>query len=789
MQRSYWTVFGVLVLVATALAQSTTDLPVLSSSEAAAASSSILSVPADSSSFSSSVPASNIDSSSSIPAIASSAVSSTGAALPSATPGLANCSFVDGFVFRGSHALTLNRAGSIFTSVFWNEDAWDTRLDTDFVAVVGAVEGNIADVFNNTRGNGGHIDLHKSSSWSNTNGVQVNTQNVIGGDGGPGVGVMRTDYQSITSARLRNPLLISDDKPGVIDFYTSMYVSLGQFWQVSITPAGNASVVGAEFTVMPSAADASCKSTAQQTCPSGQGRRPAEDSINLIAIGTSDDACNSNSSWLAHLLIQSSIGGNKVESSLPIDYSSGVPTNLYKTSPTKAGQLDHIQVRYFSSRIEVWAALNGGSLVLLQSHPVVVPWSEVHVHLISTAYQTDIHPAAVCWASKVRDFLWKGFQASPLKHGRVEIWPKITGSIQNVPKQSGLTGFDLRAIDYAGQEPFNNLANVNLDRYQFENCTFKCYAYCAGYDWCQTAKVAENGLVDVAIQVPTVPAGQTIESVRLVYDIRNYRCSNINLGELLLPNGAGVPGNNNNPNSFNDTVTPPQDSGNSTVGNSTMLTSATADPSATAVPVSPSAPLAPSTADFYRMLPNGSGWRKDGSLYHGAVTCSTDNVTGNVSFALNSETTFVNLPGGETIRYFLTNGAAGEQWVHRSVDVPVSQLNFGDGATNTLHLRFNGQVLIDRIHFEFNYGCTGQTWSPPLSSIGASSAIATKPATASGSASNIPSIPNASATSKANTGPAITQTGSVEGSAASSLIASSGLALCMLVLAVFGVFA
>src|SRR5690349_10190803 len=129
-------------------------------------------------------------------------------------------SFFEPFTWAGDHAATINQANSmgapdhVGSTVWWNEDAWDAHGDVGYLptakptfpAPIGPVTGY-------------HLDIHKSLTADPRDGREDNEALVVGGDGSPGVGVMRLDYQGITSARLRNPMLISVAQPGVVEFY------------------------------------------------------------------------------------------------------------------------------------------------------------------------------------------------------------------------------------------------------------------------------------------------------------------------------------------------------------------------------------------------------------------------------------------------------------------------------------------------------------------------------------------------------------------------------------------
>ncbi|MCH7523228.1 MAG: hypothetical protein IH920_05610 [Chloroflexi bacterium] len=51
-----------------------------------------------------------------------------------------------------------------------------------------------------------------------------------GGDGSPGVGIMHIDFEGSTSARMRNPMIISAERPGIVEFRTSNLMTTGHWW-------------------------------------------------------------------------------------------------------------------------------------------------------------------------------------------------------------------------------------------------------------------------------------------------------------------------------------------------------------------------------------------------------------------------------------------------------------------------------------------------------------------------------------------------------------------------------
>ena len=97
---------------------------------------------------------------------------------------------------------------------------------------------------------GYHIDVHKSRNSNPRDGEEDNEALVIGGDGSPGVAAMRMNFEGILTARLRNPMLVSATRPGVVEFYAPKFVTTGHWWEIALTPA-NGSVVSGQNTSIP----------------------------------------------------------------------------------------------------------------------------------------------------------------------------------------------------------------------------------------------------------------------------------------------------------------------------------------------------------------------------------------------------------------------------------------------------------------------------------------------------------------------------------------------------------
>lgn len=318
--------------------------------------------------------------------------------------------FIEQFVFTGDHAAIIK--GGTATTVWWDTNKWDARADTAHNAAA-------------SKGKGHHIDIHGSAS-SLENGTQIN-RFVIGGDGGSGVGVMHTDFESIVSARLRNPMLISANNPGVVEFRTSNFVTTGHWWEIAIAPTNI--VTGAEFTVIPSTGDKFIGNP-------GSGHRPAEDSINFIIIGENDVPCITG--WSQTVGITKSMGGDTTDMTAPGNIN---------VLPEEKDELYAWRLEYYPDKINVLVDLDqDGAKEDFHSFPVNVPWDEVYVYLISIAYQADHHPQdGDCGAfqGQVREFPWKDVKIGPLKYEKTRAYPKENG-IHHIPIETGWVGYDTR---------------------------------------------------------------------------------------------------------------------------------------------------------------------------------------------------------------------------------------------------------------------------------------------------------------------------------------------------------
>lgn len=392
--------------------------------------------------------------------------------------------FIERFPWAGDHAA---QTGDHGTTVWWDPHAWDVRGDTQFLAVA-------------SLGKGFHVDIHRAASPVVNDGRVANAH-VVNGDGSPGVGVMHVDYQSIVSARLRNPMLIAPGKPGIVTFWAPRFQTTAHWWEVAITPAEV--VAGAEYTGVPSVEDplADPISGGEVGTP-GPGHRPAVDSVNVIATGYPDVPCEPGLGWRVRFGVKQTVAD------ITRDFVTKRPSidDLMTTDPADRDKLYQWRIEFHTDRVALFIERYGtGDFDEVDSFPTTIPWSEVYVHFLGVAYQADHHPQSPCFLGQVRELQWRDITVEPVRYAATVVTPKEEG-VDNVPRRTGWMSFDLRDTQRIGAMQPNP---APYDR-------FASLAYCRGGVFFCTAQTQR---VELTFARPALFG--VLGRTQLVYDIRS----------------------------------------------------------------------------------------------------------------------------------------------------------------------------------------------------------------------------------------------------------------------------
>ncbi len=390
------------------------------------------------------------------------------------TGGVAGTAFSDPFTWKGAPAAFAH--GGRSTTVWWDEDYWDTRVGTSHNST------------NDHRAGGNHIDIHESTS-DLTDGTRVMGNTTIGGDGSPGVGVMHLDFEGIITARLRNPMLISNSVPGVVEFMAPSFATTGHWWEVAVTPADE--VIAGDFTSVPGPGSVEHTFFGNP----GPGNAPAEDSVNFVFMGSTDVPCILG--WRTVTGFTRTVNGHRTDVRGP-----EIPTD-----PSTKDDLFRFRLVYYPNRVELYTDLDqNGQLEFFSSYQVNIPWDEVYVQLLGIGYQADHHPQAdACFQGETRELQWKDVNISPVKYGRTTAYPK-QDSVSRVAQNTGWLGYDLRDTQRTGSQQPNAEGYYKHDAYLI--CSERQYG-------CDNP-VSESNL---SVDIPSSDA-TGIAKALFTYDIR-----------------------------------------------------------------------------------------------------------------------------------------------------------------------------------------------------------------------------------------------------------------------------
>lgn len=383
--------------------------------------------------------------------------------------------FTEHFKFLGVHAAGQDKGSGPFSTVWWDEEVWDVHGDTSWNAVHGL-------------GNGFHADVHHSHQHESEGGPN-NDRYVVGGDGTDGVGIMHLDFEGIMSARLRNPMLISNTQKSVVKFKATRFVTTGHWWEIAITPTNT--VIGGEHTSVPGPA----------TNEAGAGHGNVQDSINLVIRGTNDVPCITG--WQTQLDLDTTFGGVTTQ----IQGRTNLPSD-----PAEADKLYSWQVEYTPTGMDVYADFDeNGTMELLQHFNVSIPWSEVHIQLIVVAYQADHHPQGACFQGQLRELSWDDVSVSPVKYSGTKVFPKKDLTASGA-RATGWMMYDVRDSQRTGF--FNGLPNANSAKYSIHHTSGYCGSRVYGCARATNSKILNVNLTQADLN--------NASRIQFVYDTRHH---------------------------------------------------------------------------------------------------------------------------------------------------------------------------------------------------------------------------------------------------------------------------
>lgn len=400
--------------------------------------------------------------------------------LRAATPAGA-ATFTEDFAWQGNHAATVN--GGAVSTVHWNEDEWDIHVDTRRISA----------------GDRYSVSVFPAASADVSDG-NIGVGNTVGGTGSAGVGIMRLPAENSLGARLRNPMLITAQTPGVVEFRATRFNTSGHWWEVAITPY-NGGVISGQFT----------------SIPNTPGFVTPLDSINVLSRADIDSPCPPYPGWTFNIRVEKTING-------VVDHPAGP---LLQADPAEEHVLYPWRIEYYPDHISVYGDLDkNGIMELINTFNMVVPWGEVYVYLLAVSYGggtrhpqgNRLDPNGYGWSQtgcmeypQLRDFAWKDVHVGPVKYARTASFPKNNGTVQT-PKLTGWMKQDLR--DFMNVGP----GFPNTEEWE-RNSTA---AFWGGYEnegpWSYGDR---DNSRDLSFDLPPAAAAGLV-GARLVYDIKRY---------------------------------------------------------------------------------------------------------------------------------------------------------------------------------------------------------------------------------------------------------------------------
>lgn len=386
--------------------------------------------------------------------------------------------FFESFSWKGPHAAFLVEAATGRTSgntVFWNPDVWDTRAGLE----VGA------------RDSLSTIDVRRGLD-DPTNGRPLMGTSFVDfpASGGSGVGFMHFLERGVSTARLRNPGLLSSDRPLVVTFYANAFVTAGHWWEVLITPSSPA--VSADV-------------TAEAFEGGGQ-----MDYVRVRYRGVAEPGDPCAGAWRAafEVLWQHSNVSN-VERS---------PAETLVPMPVE--RLRAFSISFGTHHVEVRQDLDGEGVPKDRVHgfrsdsPLGIPWkwSEVSVHLVGVALDASKTPSDEgCgdYFNAERFIAWRDVRVTPVKFERTTALPRQERA-ERTPRALGWMTYDVRDLEHWGV--VGGIDQPNSAAFDNAAPGIACAGEGAGLCHSQSA----SATLRLAQKVET----RGIAAASLVYDIR-----------------------------------------------------------------------------------------------------------------------------------------------------------------------------------------------------------------------------------------------------------------------------